>query len=116
MTSLHPSVVAVAVDEAAVGAAEGTIMDRTMGLLLTEDTAPREVVTAAAEVAEAKLWAADAGHRIAHTTVHVHGGVGIDLDGEAHRYFTRAKVNEFTLGGATDQARHLGRLLAVESA
>jgi alkylation response protein AidB-like acyl-CoA dehydrogenase len=66
------------------------------------------------EVSEAKLWAADAGHRIAHTTVHVHGGVGIDLDGEAHRYFTRAKVNELTLGGATDHARHIGRLLAAE--
>jgi alkylation response protein AidB-like acyl-CoA dehydrogenase len=71
-------------------------------------------LTAQKEVSTAKLWAADAGHRIAHTTVHVHGGVGIDLDGEAHRYFTRAKVNEFTLGGATDHARHIGRLLATE--
>jgi len=60
----------------------------------------------------AKLWAADAGHRVAHTTVHVHGGVGIDLDGEAHRFFTAAKRHEFTLGGSTDQARLLGALLA----
>jgi alkylation response protein AidB-like acyl-CoA dehydrogenase len=66
------------------------------------------------EIATAKLWAADAGHRIAHTTVHVHGGVGIDLDGEAHRYFTAAKLNEFRLGGATDQARRIGSLLAAE--
>jgi alkylation response protein AidB-like acyl-CoA dehydrogenase len=66
------------------------------------------------EIAVAKLWAADAGHRIAHTTVHVHGGVGIDLDGEAHRYFTAAKLHEFLLGGATDQARKIGRLLAAE--
>ena len=63
----------------------------------------------------AKFWAADAGHRVAHTTVHVHGGVGIDLDGEAHRYFTAAKRNEFTLGGATAQARAIGALLARES-
>jgi alkylation response protein AidB-like acyl-CoA dehydrogenase len=69
---------------------------------------------AAADVATAKLWAADAGHRVAHTTVHVHGGVGIDLDGEAHRYFTAAKRNEFNLGGTTDQARVLGGLLAQE--
>ena len=69
---------------------------------------------AAYDVATAKLWAADAGHRAAHTTVHVHGGVGIDLDGEAHRYFTAAKRHEFLLGGTTDQARAIGRLMAAE--
>jgi alkylation response protein AidB-like acyl-CoA dehydrogenase len=67
-------------------------------------------------VAVAKLWAADAGHRLAHTTVHVHGGVGIDLDGEAHRYFTAAKRFEFAYGGATEQALHIGRTLAAEPA
>jgi alkylation response protein AidB-like acyl-CoA dehydrogenase len=64
-------------------------------------------------VATAKLWAADAGHRVAHTTVHVHGGVGIDLDGEAHRYFTAATRYEREHGGATDHALRLGRLLAA---
>ena len=73
-----------------------------------------EGLPAEKEIATAKLWAADAGHRIAHTTVHVHGGVGIDLDGEAHRYFTEAKLYEFVLGGTTDQARKVGRLLAAE--
>ena len=71
-----------------------------------------ERLPAAADVATAKLWAADAGHRVAHTTVHVHGGVGIDLDGDAHRYFTAAKRHEFFLGGTTDQSRAIGRLLA----
>lgn len=75
-----------------------------------------EGLPATREVAIAKVWAADAGHRVAHTTVHVHGGVGIDLDGEAHRYFTRAKLNELALGGATDQAREVGRLLAADPA
>jgi alkylation response protein AidB-like acyl-CoA dehydrogenase len=74
-----------------------------------------EGLPAAADVAIAKLWAADAGHNLAHTTVHVHGGVGIDLDKEAHRYFTAAKRHEFTLGGTTEQARALGSLLAHES-
>jgi alkylation response protein AidB-like acyl-CoA dehydrogenase len=73
-----------------------------------------EGLPADGEIATAKLWAADAGHRIAHTTVHVHGGVGIDLDGEAHRYFTAAKLHEFLLGGTTDQARKVGRILAAE--
>jgi len=67
-------------------------------------------------VAVAKLWAADAAHRLAHTTVHVHGGVGIDLDGEAHRYFTAAKRDELTYGGATEQALLVGRQLAAEPA
>ncbi len=67
-------------------------------------------------VATAKLWAADAGHRIAHTTVHIHGGVGVDLDGVAHRYFTAATRYEFQYGGATEQALRLGRRLAAEPA
>lgn len=72
----------------------------------------QEGLPAATEVATAKLWAADAGHRIAHTTVHVHGGVGIDLDGEAHRYFTSGKRFEFLFGGATEQALAIGRSFA----
>jgi alkylation response protein AidB-like acyl-CoA dehydrogenase len=75
-----------------------------------------ENLPAEVEVATAKLWAADAGHRIAHTTVHVHGGVGVDLDGAAHRYFTAAKRIELTLGGATHQARIVGQALAAEPA
>ena len=75
-----------------------------------------EGLPADTEIAIAKLWAADAGHRIAHTTVHVHGGVGIDLDGEAHRFFTSAKRYEFLHGGATEQALHIGRTLATEPA
>ncbi|WP_436699780.1 acyl-CoA dehydrogenase family protein [Nocardioides sp. BYT-33-1] len=72
-----------------------------------------EGLPAASEVATAKLWAADAGHRIAHTTVHVHGGVGIDLDGEAHRYFTSGKRFEFLFGGATEQALAIGRAFSA---
>jgi len=64
------------------------------------------------EVATAKFWAADAGHRVAHTAVHVHGGVGIDLDYPLHRYFLAAKQNEFALGGATAQLRRIGAALA----
>ncbi len=67
-------------------------------------------------IATAKLWASDAGHHLAHTTVHIHGGVGIDLDGEAHRYFTAATRYDFEYGGATEQALRLGKLLAAEPA
>ncbi len=73
-----------------------------------------EELPADVEVATAVLWATDVGHRLAHTTVHVHGGVGIDLDGAAHRYFTAAKRLELMLGGTTLQARAVGRALAAE--
>ena len=75
-----------------------------------------EGLPAAEAIATAKLWAADAGHRVAHTTVHIHGGVGVDLDGEAHRYFTAATRYDFEHGGTTEQALRLGRLLAAEPA
>jgi 3-oxocholest-4-en-26-oyl-CoA dehydrogenase beta subunit len=60
------------------------------------------------EVATAKFWAADAGHRVAHTAVHLHGGVGIDVEGIVQRYFLAAKYHEFSLGAATEQLLHIG--------
>jgi alkylation response protein AidB-like acyl-CoA dehydrogenase len=71
-----------------------------------------EGLPAGTEVAIAKFWAADAGHRVAHTAVHVHGGMGVDLSYPLHRYFTAAADNEFTLGGATAQLRRIGAALA----
>ncbi len=75
-----------------------------------------EGLPASTEVATAKFWAADGGHRVAHTAVHVHGGVGIDKDYPLHRYFVAAKRNEFSLGGATAQLRRIGSTLASEPA
>ena len=71
-----------------------------------------EGLPCAEEVATAKFWAAEGGHRVAHTAVHVHGGVGIDMDHPVHRYFVAAKRNEFSLGGASAQLGRLGALLA----
>lgn len=85
------------------------------GLRLTLDQAAwrlAEDLPAAREVATVAFWAADAGHRVAHTAVHVHGGVGIDMDHPVHRYFITAKQTEFALGGATAQLRLIGRNLA----
>jgi alkylation response protein AidB-like acyl-CoA dehydrogenase len=67
---------------------------------------------AEAELATAKFWAAEAGHRVAHTAVHVHGGMGIDVTYPVHRYFVAAKRHEFALGGATAQLRRIGDVLA----
>ncbi|MDX1889999.1 acyl-CoA dehydrogenase family protein [Mycolicibacterium sp. 050158] len=71
-----------------------------------------EELPADLEVGTAAFWAAEAGHRVAHTAVHVHGGVGIDVDHPVHRYFLAAKQNEFAVGGATGQLLRIGRELA----
>ena len=72
----------------------------------------RATPAAGTAVATAKFWAADAGHRVAHTAVHVHGGLGIDMSYPVHRYFVAAKHHEFALGGATAQLRRIGADLA----
>ncbi|HWF69472.1 MAG TPA: acyl-CoA dehydrogenase family protein [Mycobacterium sp.] len=56
----------------------------------------------------AKFWAAEAGARVAATTQHVHGGIGIDTTYPLHRYFLWAKQNELTLGSGSQQLAHLG--------
>jgi alkylation response protein AidB-like acyl-CoA dehydrogenase len=71
-----------------------------------------EALPADLEVGTAAFWAAEAGHRVAHTAVHVHGGVGIDIDHPVHRYFLAAKQTEFAVGGATGQLLRIGRELA----
>ena len=77
------------------------------------EMADAEMATAVATaVATAKFWAAEAGHRVAHTAVHVHGGLGIDTSYPVHRYFVAAKHHEFALGGATAQLRRIGAVLA----
>jgi alkylation response protein AidB-like acyl-CoA dehydrogenase len=73
------------------------------------ETSDDDVVSA---VATAKFWAAEAGHHVSHTSVHVHGGAGIDVDHQLHRYFLAAKRAEFELGSATAQLHTLGRILA----
>ncbi|MFC0431884.1 acyl-CoA dehydrogenase family protein [Kutzneria buriramensis] len=65
-----------------------------------------------AELATAKFWASEGGHFIAHTAVHIHGGMGIDISHPLHKYFVAAKRHEFSLGAATAQLRKIGAVLA----
>jgi 3-oxocholest-4-en-26-oyl-CoA dehydrogenase beta subunit len=93
--------------------ADGYIDVKGLRLTLTQAAwRVSEDIPADIDVASAAFWAADAGHRVAHTIVHVHGGVGVDTDHPAHRYFLAAKETEFALGGATGQLRRIGRELA----
>ncbi len=70
---------------------------------------------AADEIAVAKYWAAEAGQRVLLAAMHLHGGVGMDRDYPLHRYFLLTSQIAFTLGGATESLRRLGRQLVCES-
>ncbi|OSC42094.1 acyl-CoA dehydrogenase family protein [Mycobacterium decipiens] len=93
--------------------ADGYIDVKGLRLTLTQAAwRVAEDLPADIDVATAAFWAAEAGHRVAHTIVHVHGGVGVDTDHPVHRYFLAAKQTEFALGGATGQLRRIGHELA----
>jgi hypothetical protein len=66
------------------------------------------------EIAIAKFWAADAGHRVVYAAQHLHGGIGVDLDYPLHRYFLWSKQLELTLGAATAHLARLGARLAQQ--
>jgi alkylation response protein AidB-like acyl-CoA dehydrogenase len=69
-----------------------------------------------AAVAAAKIWAAQGGSRVVRAAQHLHGGVGVDREYPLHRYYLYARQLELTLGGATQQLRRLGRLIANDAA
>jgi alkylation response protein AidB-like acyl-CoA dehydrogenase len=71
-----------------------------------------EDLPASQEVAIAKFWAADAGHRVLAAAQHLHGGIGVDVDYPLHRYTLAAKQVEMTLGSAPQQLARLGDLMA----
>ena len=65
------------------------------------------------EVAEAKYFAADGGHRVLAAAQHLHGGIGVDMEYPLHRYTFMAKQVELTLGGANEQLARLGDRMAT---
>ena len=73
-----------------------------------------EGLPAGDEVAVAKWWATQAGHRVVHAAQHVHGGVGVDREYPLPRYFAAVKQHEFLLGGGTPQLLRLGAAMAAE--
>ncbi|GHF26282.1 acyl-CoA dehydrogenase family protein [Streptomyces morookaense] len=67
---------------------------------------------AAADVAVAKIWAAEGVRRVVQTAQHLHGGFGADTDYALHRYHAWAKHLELSLGPAAAHEEVLGNLLA----
>jgi len=70
-------------------------------------------VMAAARVA--KHQASEAGHMVAHTALHFHGGVGADLTHPIHRYYLKARVLESMGGSAETQLARIGQELAGDA-
>jgi len=58
----------------------------------------------------AKFWVGTAAHNSAHTFLHIHGGIGQDLDYPIHRYFLWAKQTERYLGAPEAMAVKIGDL------
>ena len=91
------------------GSEAGPASSSASGPAAPESSTPGPAARAA--VGAAHFWACETGHRLAHSTVHIHGGVGLDRSEPAHRYFLAAKAGEFRLGGATRQLLDLGSTL-----
>lgn len=69
---------------------------------------------AAQQVAIAKFWAAEGGHRVAFAAQHLHAGIGYDLDYPLARYYMLSKKLELTLGSANAHLAELGAALAAD--
>ncbi|WP_327402761.1 acyl-CoA dehydrogenase family protein [Streptomyces sp. NBC_01288] len=68
---------------------------------------------AAADLAVAKIWAAEGVRRVVQTAQHLHGGFGADTEYPLHRYHAWAKHLELSLGPASAHEEALGDLLAA---
>ena len=71
-----------------------------------------EGLPAEREAEVAKFWAAEGGSRIANASLHLHGGLGSDVDYPIHRYFLWSKALELHGGGASATLARLGAELA----
>lgn len=67
---------------------------------------------AAEAVSVAKLFAAEAGHRVAYAAQHLHGGMGFDTDYPLYRHYLWSKQIELTLGSASVHLARLGAAVA----
>ena len=71
---------------------------------------------AALQAAVAKWWACRGGQRVVHTAMHLHGGIGADVDYPIHRYFLWSKQIDLSLGGAGVWLARLGARVAAGEA
>ena len=67
----------------------------------------------AVEAAMAKTWTSDAYRRVCLLGHQVHGGYGLIVDHEMHRYFKNSKTGEIAFGDARFNRKRLAELLQV---
>ncbi len=68
------------------------------------------------EVAIAKYWVGETGHRVSYAAQHLHGGIGVDIDYPLYRYCLWSKQIELSLGSSSHQLERLGSSLAEDRA
>lgn len=71
-------------------------------------------VDAALDAHAAKWWVAEAGHQVAHTALHLHGGIGQDLEYPIHRYFLWAKHLGMMMGSTPEHLQAIGAIALAE--
>ncbi|MFG2116782.1 acyl-CoA dehydrogenase family protein [Streptomyces sp. NPDC048718] len=76
-------------------------------------TGATTALPAAADIAVAKIWAAEGVRRVVQTAQHLHGGFGADTSYALHRFHAWAKYLELSLGPAGRHEEELGDLLAA---
>jgi len=64
------------------------------------------------ELAIAKAWASEHAYSVAAAAVHLHGGMGVDVDYPLHRYYLWARELELRNGSAAVQYAALGERMA----
>ncbi len=72
-------------------------------------------VHAPAAAGAVKYWVSEAAHKVAHTCLHLHGGIGQDLDYPIQRYFVWAKHQGVYLGNGGDHLAAIGALASDEA-
>lgn len=86
---------------------EGVSLTAWRAVWLTERGDP-----CAEELAIAAWWAVDAAVRAMERAMHVHGGISVDMDYPAHRYYLAVKGAASLIGAPSERLAALGDLLA----
>lgn len=71
-----------------------------------------EGLPAADELAVAKAWASEHAYDVTFAAIHLHGGMGVDVDYPLHRYYLWARDLELRGGSAAVQYAAMGERLA----
>lgn len=64
-------------------------------------------------LAIAKYWASEAGDRVTYACMHLHGGIGVDIDYPIHRYYLWARQIGMHLGTGAAQLDRIAGYLAA---